>query len=130
LGQTLKEASREIGISFHTFFKWEHGIRTPHSPLYSKIISYLGYDPWGEADLTFGNLLHLARLRLGLTRTNLSEQLGICRGAYARWENDRITRPCMRERRLLEKFLKQGIPPEDDLTEIQATSKGQNFKKQ
>ena len=121
LGQTLKEASREIGISFHTFFKWEHGIRTPHSPLYSKIISYLGYDPWREADLTFGNLLHQARLRLGLTRTSLSERLGICRGAYARWEDDKITRPCMKERRMLEKFLKRGLPAEEESATIPVT---------
>lgn len=108
LGQTLEEASRELGICHQTLYKWEHGIRPPHLQLYPRIVAYLGYDPWAEDKLTFGDRLRLARLRLGLSRQHMAEQLGISWSAYERWEDGEIVRPHLKERRLLEAFLKTG----------------------
>lgn len=107
-GQTLKEASRELGIVHQTLYKWEHGYQIPHLQLYSRVISYLGYDPWAGSDLSFGDRLRQARLRLGVSRECLAERLGISCTTYDRWEDDQITRPHLKERRLLEAFLRTG----------------------
>ncbi|HOE95378.1 MAG TPA: helix-turn-helix transcriptional regulator [Candidatus Sumerlaeota bacterium] len=109
LGQTLEEASQELGVCHQTLYKWEHGIRPPHLQLYPRIVTYLGYEPWPEDRLSFGARLRLARLRLGLSRQHLAERLGISWSAYERWEDGKITQVHARERRLLMEFLKTGI---------------------
>ena len=108
--KTLKETSRKLGICHQTLFKWEHGIRAPQIKLYPKIVAYLGYDPWANASLGFGERLRQARLRLGLSREILANRLGIGVDCYGRWEDGKITRPHLKERRLLEAFLRDGIP--------------------
>lgn len=98
-----------MGICHQTLFKWEHGIQLPHLQLYPRIVAYLGYDPWPDAKLGFGERLRLARLRLGLSRENLAKRLGIGVDCYGRWEDGKVTRPHLKERRLLEAFLRNGI---------------------
>lgn len=113
LGQTLKQASQDLSICHQTLYKWEHGIQPPHLQLYPRIIAYLGYDPWADARLSFGDQLRLARLRLGLSRQHLAERLGISWSAYERWEDNEITQPHAKERRLLVAFIKKALPKND-----------------
>jgi hypothetical protein len=55
---------------------------------YSRIIAYLGYDPWAGRDLSFGDQLLLARLRAGLTRDKLAQRRGMDYNGYRRWDDD------------------------------------------
>jgi len=123
--QTVREASLELGIPPGRYRRWISGIRAPQIRSYSRILDYLGYDPWAGREFSFGDQLRLARLRAGLARDKLAKRLGMDYAAYRRWEDDQLTFPGVKERRLLEKFLKEGITPEEESEETSDSQKTQ-----
>ncbi len=123
--QTVREASLELGIPPGRFRRWISGIHAPQIRSYSRIIAYLGYDPWAGREFSFGDQLRLARLRAGLARDKLAKRLGMDYDAYRRWEDEQLTFPGVKERRLLEKFLKEGVPPEEESGETSDSQKTQ-----
>jgi len=137
LGQHLKkkrflagikqaEAALKLGVSDRTLSLWETDRVYPAWTFQSRLVTYLGYDPFTDAMLgrpegnemlcvaflspaapvTIGQKIKKCRLKLRKTRKQLALELGISVKTLWGWETDRWE-PTSQGQELIAKFLSE-----------------------
>lgn len=75
-----------LGVTTDTICNWEKNRGGPALRFSPKIIEFLGYDPFPQADSTLGKKLRQYRWKEGLSIKKLAKALGIDPTTLARWE--------------------------------------------
>jgi DNA-binding XRE family transcriptional regulator len=119
LGLFQSAAARQLRVSTVTLSKWERDVLYPAWSNQSKVIEYLGFNPFTDPALgrplgnervpvlllsSFGYQLRQKRLAMRLPRKALAEQLGISWKTIWGWENGRRN-PLRNLKQRLENFL-------------------------
>jgi len=84
LGQTQRTLARRWGVRTETLASWERRLRKPSARQWPRILDLLGDDPQG-GDGGLLARLESARRRLGVTRREFAELLGLSEGTISRW---------------------------------------------
>jgi DNA-binding transcriptional regulator YiaG len=87
-----RDVAEELGVSEAAVHNWEVGHADPSIRAVSRIIGFLGCDPYSNPGGTLSDQIRSYRRRLGFSRKVLAEQLGMDEGTLARWETG-IGRP-------------------------------------
>lgn len=104
LGLLQRDVAERIGVSETTVWDWENN-RSPKIRLMPRVIEFLGYVPAVNASgYGLSERIRTARMKLGLSRRRLADQLGVDEGTVQSWEHGR--KPTMpRHREAIEDFL-------------------------
>jgi len=90
LGLWQRHVAKLLRVDTITILNWEKGKTAPKIRHLSRIISFLGYDPYPPpAPRTFGDELFSARRKLGVSRKKLARQIGVDDSTVRRWEEAR-----------------------------------------
>ena len=106
LGLTPKAAAQRIGVSAGTYRRWEQGKDRPSARYHAGIVGFLGHDPDPDPK-EFGERIRAARQEDGLTRAQLSAQLGVAASTVKSWEDGTITWPNARVKTIFEDYLRE-----------------------
>lgn len=85
-GLTQRILATRWGLQPETVASWERGLRNPSARQWPRVLELLGGDP--DAGGGGGDLLarlESARRRLGATRREFAELLGLSEGTISRW---------------------------------------------
>jgi len=85
LGLFQKDVAEIVGTSIDCITFWENGRSQPQIHFFPKVISFLGYYPFEEADTFSGKLTKYRHLH-GLTYKKLGKRLGVDGSTVASWE--------------------------------------------
>ena len=86
LGLRQSDLAERIGVRTSTVNYWENNQFNPEVQYVPKIVTFLGYDPFGPPPANFALQLKAARIAAGLTRRQLAARLGVHPGTVAEWE--------------------------------------------
>jgi len=86
LGLRQSDLAERIGVGTSTVNYWENNRFNPEVEYVPKIVTFLGYDPFGPPPATFPLRLKAARIAAGLTRRQLATRIGVHPGTVAEWE--------------------------------------------
>ena len=89
LGLLQQDLAVTLGVHHKTIPNWELGNTEPQNPvLYSKIIGWLGYNPFPEPK-NFGERLWQIRMIMGITAEEASKEIGVDQSTFGRWETNK-----------------------------------------
>ena len=103
LGLRQSDVARTIGVWTSTVNYWENNRFNPEVGHVPRIVTFLGYDPFGRPPASFPLQLKAARVAAGLTRRQIAAQLGVHPGTVAEWERGEA-RPLKALRKRLKAF--------------------------
>lgn len=103
-GLKQTEVAALMGVNEHSIVDWEAG-KQPHVHMYPRIITFLGHEPWPEAESLTQRLV-AERRRRGLSAKRAAKLLGVDEGTWGRWEAGRPLSTI--HRRLIATFLRSG----------------------
>jgi DNA-binding XRE family transcriptional regulator len=107
LGLLQREFAAQTGVNKDTIHNWEKQRTVPEIRFVPKIIQFLGYAPYRQAN-SLGEGLRVQRTVLGLSQHEAARQIGIDPGTLNGWENAR-QRPSRRSEEILHPFLSAPI---------------------
>ena len=93
-----------LGVSKATYENWEQDKHEPEFRYWSRVISFVGYDPNPEPR-TLGERIKAKRRREGLTLREVARRLEVDLGTVMAWEKDEVRKPYSRYVRLFEQFI-------------------------
>jgi len=111
LGLRQSDVAERIGVGTSTVNNWENNRFNPEVEYVPKLVTFLGYDPFGPPPATFPLQLKAARIAAGLTRRELAAQVEVHPGTVAEWERG-AAKPMMDFRKRLRRKL--GIPLDEE----------------
>ena len=88
LGLLQRQVAEKIGVDELTIGNWERQRTHPEIRFITRIIEFLGYDPFPEPE-SFPEKLKTYRLRMGLSQRKLAAKLGIDPATIGGWEKGR-----------------------------------------
>jgi transcriptional regulator with XRE-family HTH domain len=86
LGLRQSDVAQRIGVWTQTVNYWENNHFKPEVQHVPKIVTFLGYDPFGRPTAGVPGQLKAARIAAGLTRRQVAARLGVHPGTVAEWE--------------------------------------------
>lgn len=102
LGLLQREVAAQLSVDEASILNWETHKTMPELRFHTRIIGFLGYDPFPEPQTVGERLFHHRQTR-GLTREQLAKAIGVDTGTLARWEGGHAV-PRGRHRKLVEAF--------------------------
>ena len=92
LGLLQKDVAKIIGTTESTIWNWENNYVTPCISNISKIIHFLGYEPYDTSNKTLGDKILIYRKLHGLSQKKFARLLGIDPSTLGHWERGK-TKP-------------------------------------
>ena len=86
VGITQKEVAKQLGVTQTTLIKWEKGRTVPPLLAMSRVVRFLGHDPFPPVPKTLADRLKAKRRELGWTQKTAARQLGIDPCTWSDWE--------------------------------------------
>jgi transcriptional regulator with XRE-family HTH domain len=86
LGITQKEVAKMLGVTQSTLINWEKGRSVPPLLTMSRVVRFLGHDPFPPAPKTLVDRLKAKRRELGWTQKTAARQLGVDPCTWSDWE--------------------------------------------
>jgi transcriptional regulator with XRE-family HTH domain len=88
------EVAKQMGEKSSTYANWENGFYAPSRKKLSKIIKFLGFDPFKSAGdepplRLFGDHLKERRFDLGFSQDTAARHFGVHVTTYRDWEHSR-----------------------------------------
>jgi len=90
LGLRQSDVADRIGVWTSTVNYWENNHFNPEVEYVPRIVTFLGYDPFGTPPATFPLQLKAARIAAGLTRRKLAARVGVHPATIAGWERGEV----------------------------------------
>ncbi len=103
LGLLQRELAKQLGVGEWALRHWERNTTAPAIRFVSRIIAFLGYDPY-PVPKSLPDRLRAARRRQGISRRELARRLGLDEETLARWERG-TRQPRGKYLTLVERFL-------------------------
>jgi len=100
---SLKQLSTQLGCDDVSLVNWEQNHFQPTLKFIPKIIEFLGFDPFPEAEGLIGRLQKFQK-KNGLRADEVSKQIGISACLIPAWERGR-NKPSKKSLRKIEYFL-------------------------
>jgi transcriptional regulator with XRE-family HTH domain len=105
-GLRQKDVAPRLGITHATLVNWERDQTAPDVARYPAIITFLGFEPWPEAN-AFAEKLRAERHRRGWSIAQSAARLGVDEGTFGGWERG-TRRPTRSSRSICDRFLREG----------------------
>ncbi len=105
LGLLQRHVAKSVGVAVNTLMTWERDRAEPEPRYWSKIISFLGYDP-NPAPETLGEHLQARYRALGLPRKEVAARLQMDEGTLKKYETGASRPTSNRTRRVIKQFLR------------------------
>ena len=87
VGITQKEVAKQLGVTQTTLINWEKDRTVPPLLAMSRVVRFLGNDPFPPAPKTLADRLKAKRRELGWTQKTAARQLGIDPCTWSDWES-------------------------------------------
>ena len=100
------DVAKIIGVSEDTITYWETGRSEPQIQFYTKIIQFLGYNPFLVNSETLGGRIKNYRIENGLNQRQLAKMLGVNETTIRSWELNLHT-PFSKKMKLLGELINQ-----------------------
>ncbi|HYV90936.1 MAG TPA: helix-turn-helix transcriptional regulator [Chitinophagales bacterium] len=81
-----EELADKLKVCVAAISQWERGIKRPRIHHRSKVISFLGFNPWKKDSQTLGERLRQYRNENGLTQVALADLIGTDATNISDWE--------------------------------------------
>ncbi|MCP5057604.1 MAG: helix-turn-helix domain-containing protein [bacterium] len=104
------ELAAQLEVDEFTVLNWENGHTMPRVSYYSRIVTFLGYDPIGEGE-TLPEKMKAYRRREGFDQREAGQRIGVDEGTWRAWETGRRVPNSINEVRL-HRLFQPDIHPE------------------
>jgi transcriptional regulator with XRE-family HTH domain len=99
-----RDVAEQIGVTESTIWRWERNETNPPARHISRIIQFLGYNPFPPVR-SLSEKLKLSRKLLGLTQRAMAKRMGVDATTLLLWETGK-RRPSRKRLGIVEAFLK------------------------